>query len=110
MLKVLSFNTSFTYGTSIFRSVDADAEFLKILYPKIIKNFAHSGILNCRRFDVPSFVPGPASKMELSEEVRDELSRKLSELELKIIAKQTFSSQAIYELGIHKADALKKIE
>ena len=105
MLKVLSFYTSFTYGTGIFRSVDADAEFLKILHPKIIKNFA-----SCRRFDVPSFVPGPASKMEQSEEVRDELSRKLNELELKIIAKQTFSSQAIYELGIHKADALKKIE
>ena len=48
--------------------------------------------------------------MELSEEVRDGLSRKLNELELEIIAKQTFSSQAMYELGIHKADALKNIE
>ena len=48
--------------------------------------------------------------MELSEEVRDGLSRKLNELELEIIAKQTFSSQAMYELGIHKADAFKNIE
>jgi hypothetical protein len=48
--------------------------------------------------------------MDQAQPFRDELTRKLSELELKIISKQAKASQAIYDLGVNKAESMNQIK